>query len=446
MKTRAQKAKPERLSRADSARWHMGTPENPMVIGALLHFERPLPIAALRNLVRDRLLPHRRFRQHVVEATHPFGAPRWRDDVAPDLDEHVRQLELPERPDLTALAELCEELVNQPLPTDRSPWRFELVQLATGGSALLVRVHHAIADGRALVALLEQLADETVPAPRPRSTPTPAPDSPRRASFFGKLAGLFRLAALSDDPDGPLRRPLSGYKHVAWSAPISLASIKRLAEADGHHVAEVLLAAVAGALERIQRGDGQPPRPVRALLPVAMPEVETKDGALGNHYASVFVRLPLELTEPKARVAAIAREMADVRGGAPSQVAAGLTRLAGSVAPAIERWAVRRWSRRASLVVSSLAGPPVPLHLAGRLLQSIVIFAPAPASVGLSLTCFGYAGALRLGVSADRAVIERPEDLVTAFEDALDELGREQAADVPARVAPQVTARASRRG
>jgi diacylglycerol O-acyltransferase len=85
------------------------------------------------------------------------------------------------------------------------------------------------------------------------------------------------------------------------------------------------------------------------------------------------------------------------------------------------------------LVVSSLAGPTVPLHLAGQLLQSIVIFAPAPASIGLSLTCFGYAGALRLGVWADSAVIERPEDLVTAFEDAIEELGRGGAADVSVR-------------
>jgi hypothetical protein len=381
------------------------------------------------------LIPHRRFRQHVVEASHPFGAPCWREDVALDLDEHVRQLDPAERPDLAALAELCEEQLNHPLPSDRSPWRFELVQLATGGSALLVRVHHAIADGRALVELLQQLSDETLPAPvpAPKAHPEQALGPPRRAPFFKRLAGLFRIVGLSRDPDGLLRHPLNGYKHVAWSTPIPLASIKRLAEAGNHHVADVLLAAVTGALDRYEREYGQVPQPVHALLPVAMPQ--TTDGALGNHYASVFVRLPLDLADPQARVAAIARDMSSVRAGGQSQVVAGLTRLAGSVAPAIEQWAVRRWSRRASLVVSSLAGPTVPLHLAGQLLQSIVIFAPAPASVGLSLTCFGYAGALRLGVLADSAVIERPEDLVTAFEDAIDELGRGGAAGVPARAA-----------
>jgi len=401
-----------------------------MVIGALLHFERPLHLGALRDLVRDRLIPHRRFRQHVVEASHPFGGPVWRQDVEFDLDEHVRQLEPPERPDLGALAELCEERLNHPLPSNRSPWRFELVQLATGGSALLARVHHAIADGRALVALLQQLADETLPVPMPATPLEQAPESVRRGSFFARLAGLFRLVGLSGDPEGLLRRPLSGYKHAAWSAPISLASVKRLAEAGNHHVADVLLAAVAGALDRYEREHGQVPQSVRALLPVAMPEIT--GGGLGNHYASVFVRLPLELADPQARLEAIARDMSSVRTGGQSQVAAALVRLAGSVAPAIERWAVRRWSRRASLVVSSLAGPTMPLYVAGQLLKSIVIFAPAPASVGLSLTCFGYAGALRLGVLADRAVIERPEDLVTAFEDAIDELGRGRADDVPA--------------
>ena len=57
-------------------------------------------------------------------------------------------------------------------------------------------------------------------------------------------------------------------------------------------------------------------------------------------------------------------------------------------------------------------------------MRSMVVWAPAPASIGLSLTFFGYAGALRLGVLADDAVIDRPEELVAAFQAAIDELAR----------------------
>jgi diacylglycerol O-acyltransferase len=210
---------------------------------------------------------------------------------------------------------------------------------------------------------------------------------------------------------------------VAWSESIPLDSLKSIARARGHHLTDVLLAGVAGALDRYERDHGQTPRSIRALLPVALPSKSSADGA-GNHFASVFVRLPIAVPDPQARLEAIAREMTALRRWGESRVAIGLTRLAGSVAPGIERRALRWWSRRASLVVSSLAGPSEPLRVAGQTIRSIVVWAPAPASIGLSLTFFGYAGALHLGALADAAVIDRPEELVAAFQPAISELAR----------------------
>jgi len=430
--------RPERLSRADAARWHMGTPKNPMVIGALLLFDQRLTLEALQDLVRDRLVPHRRFRQHVVEPAHRFGRPTWRDDAAFDLREHVRLLTAPGSVDAAALVGLTGERMNALLALGSSPWSFELVDLAPAGSALLVRVHHCIADGRALVSLLGELAEIAEPtqptgagssgagekSPEPSSSrPRPSPTSARPALWrrlLGQLGGLFRVLS-PGDPAGLLHRPLDGRKHTAWSESIPLANLKSIARARNHHLADVLLAAVAGALDRYERAHGQVPRSVRALLPVAIPSEGSADG-LGNHYASVFVRLPIAVADPQARLEAIARDMTILRSGGPSRIAGALIGVLGAVAPAIEHRAVRWASRRASLVVSSLAGPPLPLQIAGQPLGAIVIWAPAPASVGLSLTCFGYAGALRLGLLADAAVIDRPQELVAAFQAAIDEL------------------------
>jgi diacylglycerol O-acyltransferase len=152
---------------------------------------------------------------------------------------------------------------------------------------------------------------------------------------------------------------------------------------------------------------------------------------LGNHYASVFVPLPIAETDPRARLETIARDAAARRSGGDLRMAIGLTRLAGAIAPALERWAVRRWARRASLVVSNLAGPTVLVRLAERRVQSIVVWAPAPASIGLSVTFFGYGGALHVGVLADRSVIDQPEELVAGFQAAIEELARGAATDNP---------------
>ncbi|HEY1417211.1 MAG TPA: WS/DGAT domain-containing protein [Myxococcaceae bacterium] len=417
--------RPERLSRADAARWHMGAPKNPMVIGALLLFERQLTLEALEVLVRDKLVPHRRFRQHVGESPHRFGAPRWLDEAAFDLREHVGRLHPSGPIDAATLIDLVSERMNAPLQNGRSPWTFEVVDLLPSGSALLVRIHHCIADGRALVALLEQLSDEgsdesvgAVDAQLPiRKSSQPT----RARRFFGQFAGLFRLFPLSRDPVSLLRRPLDGRKCVAWSEAIPLDPIKAIAAAHGHHVADVLLTGVAGALDRYAREHGEVPRSVHTLLPVAGPS-EASAGDLGNHYASVFVSLPAGVDDPRARLATIARDMAVLRSGGQSRIASGLMRVAGSVAPGIERRAMRWGARRASLVVSSLAGPKMRLHIAGQPLGAVVIWAPAAATIGLSITLFGYAGAIRLGVLTDGAVIDRPEQLVVAFQAALDEL------------------------
>jgi diacylglycerol O-acyltransferase len=436
-------AKPERLSRADAARWHMGTPTNSMVIGALLLFDQRLTLEALEAMVRDKLLPHRRFRQHVVEPRHRFGPPRWLDDAAFDLHQHVRRLNPSGPVAATALLDLVGERINAPLPLERSPWTFEVVDLLPLGSALLVRIHHCIADGRALVALLEQLAQGASPegshpegsheegSPKASAESVGAKDerlSVRKSSqpnlvhrFFAQLAGLFRLFALSADPVSLLRRPLSGRKCVAWSEAIPLGAIKAIAAAQGCHVADVLLAGVAGALDRYAREHGQVPRSVHALLPVAAPS-QASAGELGNHYASVFVSLPAAVDDPRARLATIAHDMTVLRSSGQSGIASSLMRLAGSVAPGIEHRAMGWGARRASLVVSSLAGPKMPLTLAGQPLGAVVIWAPAAATIGLSVTLFGYAGEIRLGVLTDSAVIDRPEQLVAAFQAAIDEL------------------------
>ena len=427
--------KPERLSRADAARWHMGTPTNPMVIGALLLFERQLTLEALEALVLGKLVPHRRFRQHVVESSHRFGAPRWVDDAAFDLHEHVRRLHPSGPADAATLLGLVGERINAPLPPERSPWTFEVVDLLPSGSALLVRIHHCIADGRALVALLEQLADhgsdedshggsdESARATQERSPVRKSAQPTGAHRFFRQLGGLFRFP-LSRDPVSLLRRPLNGRKCVAWSEAIPLEPIKAIAAAHGHHVADVLLAGVAGALGRYAREHGQVPPSVHTLLPVAAPPSKASAGELGNHYASVFVSLPAAVDDPGLRLATIARDMAILRSGGQSRIASGLMRVAGSVAPGLERRAMRWGSRRASLVVSSLAGPKKALHLAGQPLAAVIIWAPAAATIGLSITLFGYAGAIRLGVLTDSAVIDRPEQLVVAFQAALDELRR----------------------
>jgi diacylglycerol O-acyltransferase len=397
----------ERLSRADAARWHMGTRENPMVIGALLIVDGRLELAALEELVRRKLLPLPRFRQHVVDG--PGAAPRWREDAPFDLALHVTRL-----PGITdeRLAHLAGERMSAPLPAGRSPWALELVELASGHSAVLGRIHHCIADGQALVAVLGELSDRPL-------TPPPAPGKPpphRAAGWWQAVAGMGRFVAAADEPATRLRGTLDGDKRVAWSRPVALAAIKDLAHARGRHLVDVLLAAVAGLLARYLRLHQETAVDVRALVPIAAPAAA--NSRAGNHYASVSVTLPVTEPDPGRRMDLVGEEVLRRRLG-DSGLAKALLELAGAAAPGLEHRAVSWRSRKASLVVSSLRGPDDRVQLAGHTVQTVVVWPPAPATVALSLSLFGYADELRLAVLADAAVIPDPERLAGLFDEEM---------------------------
>lgn len=59
----------------------------------------------------------------------------------------------------------------QPLDKRHPLWQFHLVEHYNGGSALMVRIHHCIADGIALIAVTQSLMDGGAPPPEPHRHP-----------------------------------------------------------------------------------------------------------------------------------------------------------------------------------------------------------------------------------------------------------------------------------
>ena len=52
-------------------------------------------------------------------------------------------------------------MMSHPLDPSKPLWQFSLIDNYQGGSALLSRIHHCIADGIALVGVMLKLADQT---------------------------------------------------------------------------------------------------------------------------------------------------------------------------------------------------------------------------------------------------------------------------------------------
>ena len=110
------------------------------------------------------------------------GALWWIPDEQMDLSQHVVAREVPEPCDRAGLQAQVAQLFEQRLDRSRPLWRIDVIpHLASGGSALIWRIHHALADGWSSVRVARQALWDDDPSELPRPLRCPRgcpPDQP----------------------------------------------------------------------------------------------------------------------------------------------------------------------------------------------------------------------------------------------------------------------------
>ena len=405
------------LDREDAARLWMDTPENPMIVTALLRLDGPLDFETFVELVETRALARDRLRARIVPPLAPFLRPRWRDDGNASVADHVQHVRLVEGAGEGDLARVLSRIASEPLDRARPLWRMWLIDGDGDRSAIAVRIHHVIADGVALLGVLYGFSDEGADSMVSTSSPSAPATPPSSGHFIRRAAELARLVARPADAPPALAGRPRGSKALAWSAPIDVESIRRAAHGVDAHINDVVLGALAGAVRMLVARDGSPPsQPVHALVPVALPHAQ---GALGNRFASLFVRLPIDVAGEVDRVIAARDAMHEARAASGVELGRSLIGAAFALREHVERIGVRVLSRKATLVLSNVAGPPEALHVAGRRIDSILFASPTSGSLALSASAFSYRGQLRMTIAADTAVVPDPWSIVGLFEEEM---------------------------
>ncbi|GAB3147706.1 hypothetical protein GCM10027258_41500 [Amycolatopsis stemonae] len=146
-----------RIPAQDSLWLHLDRPENLMVVTSVLWTRTPVDPARLRSLVSDRLLA--RYPVYFQRAVPHGRSLAWETDPGFDLDDHVVVRDLPAPGDQAALEEYVAARRGEPLDPKRPLWTIELLRGYRGGSALVCRTHHAMADGIRLTQVLFSLLD-----------------------------------------------------------------------------------------------------------------------------------------------------------------------------------------------------------------------------------------------------------------------------------------------
>ena len=175
----------ERMSAVDTAWLRMDSDKNLMMIVGVYEFDRKLDFARLSDLLRERLVTHLRFRSRVVrDATGSY----WQEVAEFDLNDHLVRTKLPGRGTEADLKRLVGELASQPLDESKPLWQMQLIDNYAGGQALVVRIHHCIADGIALIGVL--LALTTDQSDRESGFEATAPSRPQQWRLGRAIAAV----------------------------------------------------------------------------------------------------------------------------------------------------------------------------------------------------------------------------------------------------------------
>ncbi len=453
----------ERMSPVDTAWLRMDRPTNLMMIVGVMVFKQRMDFKRLRNTIEARLVGrYRRFRQCAVEEV--AGA-WWQDDPDFDIDAHLRRRALPAGAGKKELQKLASELAVQPLNPGKPLWRFDLIEDYEGGSAMVVRIHHSIADGIALVGVILSLTDLSPHAPAQKHvTPEPeeadaddvpvglletlaetlasalgagadlgskaydlASDRDRLATYgrhgIGLLTELAKLLAMPPDSPTRLKGKTSTVKRVAWSDPIPLGEVKALGKALGCSVNDILLSAVAGALRAYFQQKGETVRnvEVRAMIPVNL-RTSRDEGTLGNRFGLGTLSLPLHEGNPFARLFIVRQRMNELKSSYQPPLTLGILAAVGVAPKIIQQQFLDILAAKASTVMTNVPGPKQPLYLAGTCLDQCMFWVPQSGDIGIGVSILSYNDNVQFSLITDHHFVPDPETIVPLFAAEFDKM------------------------
>lgn len=335
--------------------------------------------------------------------------------------------------------------------------------------AAIIRIHHCIADGIALVGVLLSMFD-TAPG-LALAAPMPAIDAHeeenpwlqilqpmtratikaidlssvmmtryldfvadtgmiaerlgKAAQVAGQLMGdAVRLVGMTTDSATRLKGIPAGKKHVCWSEPLPLAEIKAIGKALGASVNDVLMASVAGAVGAYLREKGDPvphDSALRAMVPVNLRKSSTVQ-KLGNAFGLVPLVLPIGIEDPLARLAEVRLRMDQLKDGYQALVAMAVLGVLGTTPKQVQNQVQNYFAKKATAVMSNVPGPQAPLFLAGSQLEQIMFWVPQSGDIGVGVSILSYNGGVQFGIVTDDAIADDPQRIIARFQPEFEKL------------------------
>jgi len=361
----------------------------------------PFEIERLRARIAERIELAPALRRTLGGGAHE---PLWVEDDGFEIDRQIAAAPVAAALDPPELPALVARLFEQRLDRSRPLWRIDAAPLTDGGTALIWRIHHALADGTASVRYARMLLwDESAEASlsTAQAHAAHAADETRRRAH---LAGFLRREYASASSPSPFDGKIGARREVAF-AGVSLGALHEAAkELAGATVNDAVLAMVAGAVGRWVRERHGDPGTLQLRVPVSL---HHEGDALANHDSFFTLGLPANEPDPVARLRLAHAGCSERKRDHDAEYREQLLHELSGVPP-LERLLTRieRNPRRFALSVSNVPGPREPVSVLGSPVARLHSLAEIGEHHALRVSAMSLAGRLGFGLCADPDLVD----------------------------------------
>jgi diacylglycerol O-acyltransferase / wax synthase len=406
---------------------------------------RGFGIDAFRQVIAgrmDKLVP---LGYQLVDVPLKFHHPMWRENCEVDFEYHIRPWKLAAPGGRRELDGAIGQIASTPLDRAHPLWEMYFVEGLANRIAVVVKIHHALADGVASANLMAHGMD-LMPTPQGGSyTPDPAPSTRQLMSsaFVDHLRHVARIPAtiryttqglgrvrrssrkLSPELTRPFTPPPTFMNHMLTperrfaTATLAFADVRETGKKLGATINDMVLAMSTGALRTLLlRYDGTA-EPLLASVPVSYDF--SPERISGNYFSGMMVALPADSDDPLERVrvchenAVSAKESHQLLG--PELISRWAAYWPPAATEAAFRWASSRdgQNKVLNLNISNVPGPRERGRVGGALVTEIYSVGPLTAGSGLNITVWSYVEQLNISVLADGATVKDPHEVTEAM-------------------------------
>ncbi|MCD6021436.1 MAG: acyltransferase [Actinomycetia bacterium] len=451
----------ERLSGLDASFLYLEKPGVHMHVAGLSTFGSRVDGSLLtyddvERVVEARLRLAPRLRRKLRLVPGNLSRPVWVDDERFDLDFHLRRASVPAPGGRFELERAVGRVLSRQLDRTKPLWELYVFEdLSEDRTAILLKIHHAMADGIGNMMIASALFDLTADAPtgEPERAWSAEPAPPMQdlildaveetvlhpiqslahvarqprivAETVSATADALRtVAGMGTAPRGPFDGRVGPNRRFA-TAERPFAVFRGIKESLGGTVNDVVLAVVAGGVHALleSRGEATQGRSLRAMVPVSV-RAPGDGGDIGNRVAPTFVDVPVGRMAARTRLRRVRAAAARIKDSGMAVGADTIIGLGAYAPPALHATAARliAQARWCNLVVSNIPAPQVPLYFAGAPLEASYPAMNLKEDCGLSVACTSGAGTMAFGFTADWDRIPDIEVLARGVESEVDRL------------------------